>query len=96
MRMTKRYGMLLVLAVSMALNMAGQQQFTLEDLNFGGDNYKNMIPKNRTLAWWGDQLVRLVDDTCWTVDAVKGKEKVLFTREKLNKWAGWDADSLQM
>ena len=96
MRMTKRYGMLLMLTASMALSMAGQQQFTLEDLNFGGNNYENMIPKNRTLAWWGDQLVRQSEDTCWTVNATNGKEKVLFTRGKLNKWAGWDADSLQM
>ena len=96
MCMLKRYGVMLFLTALMALTTVGQQQFTLEDLNFGGNNYENMIPKNRKLAWWGDQLVRLADDTCWTVNAVNGKEKVFFTREKLNKWAGLEADSLQV
>jgi len=87
--------MLMLLAL-LALPLVAQQQFTLEDLNFGGKNYRNMIPKSRNLRWWGDQLVRLADDTCWTVDAVKGKEKVLFTREKLNKRAGLTVDTLQV
>lgn len=68
--------MLMLLAL-LALPLVAQQQFTLEDLNFGGKNYRNMIPQSRNLRWWGDQLIRLADDTCWTVDAVKGKEKVL-------------------
>ena len=80
----------------LALPLMAQQQFTLEDLNFGGKNYRQMIPQNRTLRWWGDQLVRLSADTCWTVDAAKGKEKVLFTRAKLNKRAGLEADTLQV
>ena len=80
--------MLMLLVALMAWPVAAQQQFTLEDLNFGGKNYRNMIPQNRSLTWWGDQLVRLGKDTCWTVDAVKGKEKVLFTRDRINKGAG--------
>ena len=46
--------------------------------------------------WWGDQLVRLSGDTCWTVNTQNGKEKVLFTRAQLNKRAGLNADSLQV
>ena len=80
----------------LSLPMMAQQQFTLEDLNFGGKNYRQMIPQTRTLKWWGDQLVRLNADTCWTVDVVKGKEKVLFTRAKLNKRAGLEADTVQV
>ena len=95
MKMTRRHGILLMLAL-LTLPMLGQQQFTLEDLNFGGKNYRNMIPQNRNLRWWGDQLVRLADDTCWTVDVAKGKEKVLFTRAKLNKRAGLEADTLHV
>ena len=87
--------MVLILAL-LSLPLVAQQQFTLEDLNFGGKNYRNMIPQNRTLKWWGDQLVRLSGDTCWAVDAVKGKEKVLFTRDKLNKRAGLTADTLEV
>jgi len=80
--------MALMLMLLLALPVVAQKQFTLEDLNFGGTNYMNMIPANRTLTWWGDQLVRLLGDTCWTVDVKTGKEKVLFTRDRLNKKAG--------
>ena len=96
MKKTKRQGMLLMLISLLVLPMLAQQQFTLEDLNFGGTNYRNMIPKNRTLMWWGDQLVRLSGDTCWTVNPQNGKEKVLFTRAQLNKRAALNADSLQV
>ena len=39
------------LAVMMMCCMSAlaQKQFTLEDLNFGGKNYANMVPQNRTL-----------------------------------------------
>ena len=88
--------MMLLLMALLALPAIAQQQFTLEDLNFGGTNYQKMIPQNRPLKWWGDQLVRLSRDTLWTVNAQNGKEKVLFTRAQLNKRAGLTADSLQV
>ena len=88
MKKMTRQCMTLLTVTLLSLPLLAQQQFTLEDLNFGGTNYQKMIPANRSLAWWGDQLIRLGKDTCWTVDAVKGKEKVLFTRERLNKGAG--------
>ncbi len=95
MNKARRHGILMMLAL-LALPLMAQQQFTLEDLNFGGKNYRQMIPQSRSLKWWGDQLVRLSADTCWTVDVAKGKEKVLFTRAKLNKRAGLDADTMQV
>ena len=96
MKKTKRHGMMLLLTALLALPAIAQQQFTLEDLNFGGTNYQKMIPQNRPLKWWGDQLVRLSRDTLWTVNPQNGKEKVLFTRAQLNKRAGLNADSLQV
>ena len=96
MKMTRLHGWTLLLMALMALQAVAQKQFTLEDLNFGGTNYMNMIPQNRSLTWWGDQLVRLSGDTCWTVNPLNGKEKVLFTRDKLNAGAGLVADSLKV
>ena len=89
MKMTKRHCLLLLVAW-LTLPMAAQQQFTLEDLNFGGKNYRNMIAQNRSLTWWGDQLVHFSSrgDTCWTVNPTTGKEKLLFTLQQLNKKAG--------
>ncbi|MBQ4008268.1 MAG: DPP IV N-terminal domain-containing protein, partial [Muribaculaceae bacterium] len=73
------------IAVALALGLvaAAQKEFTLEDLNFGGNNYRNMIPQNRTIVWWGDTPVRLSADTVWTVNPKTGAEKLLFTRAAL-------------
>ena len=38
--------------------------FTLEDLNFGGNNYRNLLPENKWLTWWGDELVRTDIEEC--------------------------------
>ena len=96
MRMTKLQSMALLLLALLTLPALAQKQFTLEDLNFGGQNYQKMIPANRSLTWWGDQLVRVSKDTCWTVDPVKGKEKVLFTRDRLNKDLGLTTEAKQI
>ncbi|MBQ7691690.1 MAG: S9 family peptidase [Muribaculaceae bacterium] len=95
----KHFLLTLVFAVALASGAAAQKHFTLEDLNFGGNNYRNMVPQNRSLRWMGDQLLHVNADTCWAVDLnSKGvfKEKLLFTRAQLNKWAGTEADSLHL
>lgn len=66
--------------------MNAQKNFTLEDLNFGGTNYRNMVPENRWTAWWGDQLVRLDVDACYLVDKANGKETRLFDVSQINQW----------
>lgn len=43
----------------------GEKTFTLEDLNFGGNNYRNMVAKNRWCTWWGNELVRQDVDACY-------------------------------
>ncbi len=87
----------LLLALFAMLTTANAQsqerQFTLEDLNFGGNNYHNMIPKNRYLAWWGDELIHKEADACSIVDKKSGKEKRLFTDDELNKWAATNDES---
>lgn len=67
-----------------------QKQFTLEDLNFGGTNYHNMVTKNRYTTWWGSQLVRLDADRCSLVNKTTGKEQPLFTLDQLNRWMKTD------
>ena len=62
---------------------AQDKLFTLEDLNFGGTNYRNMQPKNMWLTWWGDQLMYQDAEEGGTIDA-KGNKKVLFTLEEVN------------
>lgn len=71
---------------SVAQEIAPMKEFTLEDLNFGGTNYRNMIPGNRWLTWWGDQLVRLDVEECYLVDKKTGKETLFLTVEEINKW----------
>lgn len=68
-----------------AMSASAQKSFTLEDLNYGGRNYRNMVPASQYYAWWGDELIRLDRRECFTVDKKSGKETVLFTLEALNK-----------
>ena len=79
---------LLFLLMTATLSMSAQDKlFTLEDLNFGGNNYRNMQPENMWLTWWGDQLVQTDVEECHLIDVKTGKKKLLFTLDDINKWA---------
>ena len=81
----------LLLSLTLALSMTAQDKlFTLEDLNFGGNNYANLQPKNMFLTWWGDQLVQTDVEECYTIDVKTGKKRLLFTLDDINKWAQSD------
>ena len=83
-----KYLSTLLFGLFTSLTVSAQQlkEFTLEDLNFGGTNYHNMVPKNRYCTWWGDQLVHLDGDACYIVNKATGKETKLFGKDELNKW----------
>ena len=66
---------------------AQDKLFTLEDLNFGGNNYRNMQPENMWLTWWGDKLIQTEVEECYIIDTKTGKKEVLFTLEQINDWA---------
>ena len=43
-----------------------QKQFTLEDLNFGGNNFYNMRPEARYLTWWAvNWCVKIITVVRW-------------------------------
>ncbi len=67
------------------LPMDAQKTLTLEDLNFGGTNYRNMVAKNRWTIWWGDELVRQDIDACYLVNKKNGKETRLFGTNDINQ-----------
>ena len=73
---------------------AQTRQFTLEDLNYGGNNYRNMVPKNKFTTWWGDELIHLDVEECLIVDKKSGREKTLLTRENAKAWSGLKVRSL--
>ena len=62
-----------------------KKSFTLEDLNFGGTNYRNMIPKTQYYKWWGDELVRIEGKEYYLVDKKSGKETLVRDTEKVNE-----------
>ena len=74
------------LFASLTVSAQQQKEFTLEDLNFGGKNFHNMVPKNRYCTWWGDQLVRQDASECYLVDKSTGKETKLFSINEINQW----------
>lgn len=81
-----KFSSLLLILFSMFLGntYAQLKQFTLEDLNFGGNNYYNMTPKNKYTSWWGETLVHDDYDKCSVVNPKNAKEKLLFTLDDIN------------
>ena len=75
--MRRLFGWMTMMMIATAVSAQQKQLFTLEDLNFGGKNYRNMMPQNLYTTWWGDQLVELDADHCSMVDAKTGKKEQL-------------------
>ena len=59
-------------------------QFTLEDLNFGGENYRKFIPERLYTTWWGDQLMYQDVEESGLIDMKTGKKRALFTLDDIN------------
>ena len=76
---------LMALAVLFPLTMSAQKLFTLEDLNHGGNNYRNLLPENKWFVWWGDELVRIDDDECYLVDKKTGKDLRPLTADEVKE-----------
>ena len=68
----KFFTVLLGLFTSLNMNAQELKSFTLEDLNFGGKNYRDFVPQNRRCEWWGGQLVRVESDVCYLVNKQNG------------------------
>ncbi len=64
--------------------IAQDKLFSLEDLNYGGTNYRNMQPQNLWTTWWGDQLMYLDAEEGGTMDG-KGERKTVFRLKDAGK-----------
>ena len=84
------YSLLFLFTLQLPMSAQEKKLFTLEDLNYGGNNYRNLIPENKWYAWWGDELVRTDVEECFLVDKKTGKETRLFTLDEVNKWLNSD------
>ncbi len=80
--------LLIGMLASFSVNAQEMKHFTLEDLNFGGSNYRNMIPENRHCTWWGDELVHADKNACHIVNKATGKEMKLFDVSEINQCLG--------
>lgn len=89
--------LLLILGLLSSMTMNAQlKQFTLEDLNYGGKNYRQMSPKSVQTTWWGDQLVHIDREACSLVNKNTGKDTQLFTLDELNQWLGTTTDDTRL
>ena len=73
------------------INAQEAKLFTLEDLNSGGKNYRQMVPENRDLKWWGNELVRTEGDQVFLVDLTTGEEKELDAHRK-KQYEAWQQE----
>ena len=88
-----RLALIAVLAAMSTMTMAQDKQFTLEDLNFGGNNYRNMIPRNMYLTWWGEKLIYQDVEDFGTIDIKTGKKTSIATNDDITK--ALDGDTLR-
>jgi len=58
-----------------------QKLFTLEDLSYGGTNYKQMQPERRDYRWWGNTLVRADGELLYEVSEKNGTERKLSEKQ---------------
>lgn len=78
---------LLTLSLLFPLFMQAQGRlFTLEDLNYGGNNFYNLQPRNLYSTWWGDELMFLDADEGGRLDK-DGQRTTLFSLNDIgNEW----------
>ena len=78
----------LLLVFLTAMTATAQKLFTLEELNYGGKNYRQMTPANRNVTWWENTLVRVDKEVTYVVDKKTGQEEVMpeKDREAFNAW----------
>lgn len=68
------------------LMRAQDKLFTLEDLNYGGNNYQNMTPQNIWLTWWGDQLMYQDAEEGGLIDNKGNKKPTIILKEFGKEW----------
>lgn len=78
---------LLTLSLLFPLFMQAQGRlFTLEDLNYGGNNFYNLQPRNLYTTWWGDELMFLDAEEGGRLDK-DGQRTTLFSLDDIgNEW----------
>ena len=82
----KSYLLLVMLQTLFIMNVRAQELKTptLEDLIPGGETFR--FPENLYgLQWWGDECIRPDIDTLFAVNPKTGKERVIATRESVNR-----------
>ena len=78
----------LLLTLLTVMTATAQKLFTLEELNYGGKNYRQTLPENRNLLWWENTLVRADKETTYIVDLKTGKEQAMTAAQK-EAFDGW-------
>ncbi len=65
--------------------MAQKRPFTIDDLIPGGSTYyRNSVPENRYLVWWGDECVEQDIHECRIINKQDGSTQTLVTLEQMN------------
>ena len=62
----------------------GQKLLTLEELNFGGVNYRKFVPERLYTTWWGEQLMYQDVEETGMIDMKSGERRKLFSLDDVN------------
>ena len=86
-----------VAALTVTCSMA-QRLFTLEELNFGGRNFRQSVPQYYYYMWWGDRLVDANSSDYSMLNPATGKPLKMgsVSEDGVYSAYGWDSgDSKQ-
>ena len=62
----------------------GQKLLTLEELNFGGVNYRKFVPERLYSTWWGEQLMYQDVEETGMIDMKSGERRKFFSLDDVN------------
>ena len=62
----------------------GPKLLTLEELNFGGVNYRKFVPERLYSTWWGEQLMYQDVEETGMIDMKSGERRKLFSLDDVN------------
>ena len=82
----------LIALTTLTLPMAAQKAFTLEELNYGGRDFRKTLPENIWLTWWGEVLMVQGAEEGSSIDTKKQRDVKFRIAELGEEWhSAYDA-----
>ena len=75
MEIKKLLAIIAMMAITATKGSQDKKLCTLEDRNYGGNNYANLRPQSMWLTRWSEKLIETGVEECRVIDTQTGKKK---------------------